>query len=617
MQCTNSPVEKTLAHKKRTLRSTTKSEIINATNKNKKSDIYTNVTDESIAKDTYSIEEEGENSDDTIKPNRQNKRNKTKEDNSKDVNMQETSHPISSEQDVPDVSVNETLQILHKETSNSSQPSQHTLNDSIHSPNNNTTSSPTNEGQSRDQGNSQDSMNKETQDQHNINTNKDTIMLDTNDEFTTYGGQHNYAVFTFLKSFKSYKNDPEGVINLIRTCFHANDSFIGVSSRPVIIGQIPLLILRFNNKTYADALHNTFNDKLKVTFYKFDEETVNLQIANYLENIDKKTIKLVDIEANFPTETIITVFKNAYGPIEKVQEIFKRPFIKTQSTFNNNASNQRQQRQRSNNSKPTKKQLLITFKNQSSVDNIFGNNIWYKTIDHINIRILPANQTSEEYIKRTECSYKITGIPLNATSQDLKPILTKIGASSCSFTTPPHRQSFKIAYAYIPKSKFINNYTKFNVFNTTIYVFPSTHNKSCTICGNPSHEYQTCDKKSDNNPAQSRPFKKSLINRNSNNKISLNSDITKKFKHLLTGNFTTFNNEQPLKHKLQPIMKPHIQPHIPSQLQRPMNTDNWDTPLMELQSEINTLKASLKDAHAKISTLSQENKDLKNQITKL
>ncbi|GBB92981.1 hypothetical protein RclHR1_20950005 [Rhizophagus clarus] len=38
---------------------------------------------------------------------------------------------------------------------------------------------------------------------------------------------------------------------------------------------------------------------------------------------------------------------------------------------------------------------------------------------------------------------------------------------------------------------------------------------------------------------------------------------------------------------------------------------------MELQSEINTLKASLKDAHAKISTLAQKNKDLKNQITKL
>ncbi|GBB92982.1 hypothetical protein RclHR1_20950006 [Rhizophagus clarus] len=75
--------------------------------------------------------------------------------------MQESTHPISSEQDVSDVSVNETLQILHRETSNSSQPSQHTLNDSIHSPNNNTTSSPANEGQSRDQGNFQNSMNKE------------------------------------------------------------------------------------------------------------------------------------------------------------------------------------------------------------------------------------------------------------------------------------------------------------------------------------------------------------------------------------------------------------------------------------------------------------------------
>ncbi|GBB92983.1 hypothetical protein RclHR1_20950007 [Rhizophagus clarus] len=86
MQRTNSPIEKTSAYKKRTLRSTTKSEIINATNKNKKSDNYTSVTDESIVKNTYSLEEEGENSDDTIKPNRQNKRNKTKKDKSMDVN---------------------------------------------------------------------------------------------------------------------------------------------------------------------------------------------------------------------------------------------------------------------------------------------------------------------------------------------------------------------------------------------------------------------------------------------------------------------------------------------------------------------------------------------------
>ncbi|GBB98881.1 hypothetical protein RclHR1_03350012 [Rhizophagus clarus] len=218
MQCINSLVEKTLPYKKQTLHSTIKSNIINATNKNNKNANYTSITDESIAKDTYSVEEEEENSDDTIKANHQSKRNKTKEDKSKDVNIQESSHPISSEQDIPDVSVNETLQ-------------------------------------------------------------------------------------------KSYENDLEGVINLIRTCFHANDSFIGVSSHPIVIGQIPLLILRFNNKTYADALHNTFNDILKVTFYHFDEETINQQISNYLEKINKRTIKLVDIEANLPTETIINISK--------------------------------------------------------------------------------------------------------------------------------------------------------------------------------------------------------------------------------------------------------------------------------------------------------------------
>ncbi|GES85222.1 hypothetical protein GLOIN_2v1836325 [Rhizophagus clarus] len=522
MQRTNSPVEKSVPYKKRTLRSTTKSDIINATNKTKKSDNYTSITDESIAKDTYSLDEEDENSDDTIKPNRQNKRNKTKDDQSKDVNMQESSHPISSEQDVPEVTVNETLQILHKETVDSSQPIQQTLNDSIHSPNNNTTSPPNDEGQSRDQGKIPNATNKETQDQQQTNPNKDTIMLDTNDDFTSYGGQANHTVFTFLNSFKAYDNNLEGVINLIRTYFHSNDSFIGVSSRPIVIGQIPLIILRFNNKSYADALHNTFNDTLKVTFYKFDEETVNKEITKYLEKIDRRTIKLVDIEANFPTDTVIEVFQKAYRPIEKVQEIFKKPFNRQppNATPNGNPNSARYHQQRNNNNKPTKKQILLTFKNQSSADNIFGNDIWYKTIDHINIRILPANQTSQEYIKRTECSYKITGIPLNATSQDLKPLLTKIGASSCSFTTPPRRQSFKTA-------------------NTP-----------------PRQQFQP-----------------------------------------------------PLISNTKPNNFPRNQPSI--------LMNNWDNPIDEIKSEITALKSSLKDAHSKINTLEQENKNLKNQLTKL
>ncbi|GET03646.1 hypothetical protein GLOIN_2v1481061 [Rhizophagus clarus] len=522
MQRTNSPVEKSVPYKKRTLRSTTKSEIINVTNKAKKSDNYISVTDASIAKDTYSVDEEGENSDDTIKPNRQNKRNKTKEDQSKDVNMQESTHRISSEQDVPEVTVNETLQILHKETANSSQPIPQTLNDSIHSPNNNTTSPPYDEGQSRDQGKISNATNKETQDQQQTNSNKDTIMLNT------------------LPLMEDKQT--------IQTYFHSNDSFIGVSSRPIVIGQIPLIILRFNNKSYADALHNTFNDTLKVTFYKFDKETVNKEITKYLEKIDRRTIKLVDIEVNFPTDTVIEVFQKAYRPIEKVQEIFKKPFTKQppNATPNGNPNSARYHQQRRNNNKPTKKQILLTFKNQSSADNIFGNDIWYKTIDHINICILPANQTR---------------------------------APSCSFTTPSRRQSFKTAFAYAPKAKFINTYTKFNVFNTTIYVFPSSHNKSCTICGNPSHEYQSCDQRADNN--------------------------------------TTPTRNTPSKQQFQPTLIPHMKPNNFAIKQPSILINNWDNPIDEIKLEITALKSSLKDAHSKINTLEQENKNLKNQLAKL
>ncbi|GES83178.1 hypothetical protein GLOIN_2v1788342 [Rhizophagus clarus] len=318
-------------------------------------------------------------------------------------------------------------------------------------------------------------------------------------------------------------------------------------------------------------------------------------------------------------DTVIEVFQKAYGPIEKVQEIFKKPFTRQPPnvTPNRNPNSARNHQQRRNNNKPTKKQILLTFKNQSSADNIFGNDIWYKTIDHINIRILSANQTSEEYIKRTECSYKITGIPLNATSQDLKPLLTKIGASSCSFTTSPRRQSFKTAYAYAPKAKFINTYTKFNVFNTTIYVFPSSHNKSCTICSNPSNEYQSCDQRADNNTTPTQSFKKSLINQNTNTKIFLNTDITKKFKYLLNGNFTTFHRNTPSKQQFQPTLIPHMKPNNFAIKQPSILMNNWDNPIDEIKSEITALKSSLKDAQSKINTLEQENKNLKNQLAKL
>ncbi|GES80745.1 hypothetical protein RCL_jg17592.t2 [Rhizophagus clarus] len=90
-----------------------------------------------------------------------------------------------------------------------------------------------------------------------------------------------------------------------------------------------------------------------------------------------------------------------------------------------------------------------------------------------------------------------------------------------------------------------------------------------------------------------------------------------KFKHLLTGNFTTYNNERPPKQTSQPIFTPQKQSFRLGPIQQPTDTGNWDTPIMELQSKINILKTSLKDIHAKITTLAQENKELKNQITKL
>ncbi|GES87827.1 hypothetical protein RCL_jg11277.t1 [Rhizophagus clarus] len=490
MQRTNSPVEKSVPYKKRTLRSTTKSEIINTTNKTKKSDNYTSITDESIAKDTYSLEEEGENSDDTIKPNRQNKCNKTKDDQSKDVNMQESTHPISSEQDVPEVTVNETLQILHKETADSRQPIPQTLNDSVHSPNNNTTSPPNDESQSRDQGKIPNATNKEIQDQQQTNPNKDTIMLDTNDDFTSYGGQANHTVFTFLNSFKTYDNNLEGIINVIRTYFHSNDSFIGVSSRPIVIGQIPLIILRFNNKSYADALHNTFNDTLKVTFYKFDEETANKEITKYLEKIDRRTIKLVDIEVNFPTDTVIEVFQKVYGPIEKVQEIIKKPFNKQppNATPNGNPN------------------ILC------------GQYIWKR---HMHPRARSQRLQEDKALKQRM---------LTLQKQNL---LIHIPNLTCS----------------IPR------YT-FSFHHTT-------------------------------NRAQS------------------------------VGNFTTFHRNTPSKQQFQPPSIPHIKPNNFAIKQPSILMNNWDNPIDEIKSEITALKSSLKDAHNKINTLEQENKNLKNQLTKL
>jgi hypothetical protein len=443
------------------------------------------------------------------------------------------------------------------------------------------------------------------------NAKEDTIMTIGNNEFLTHKGQPYYYLFALLNSFQNH-HDEEYVKYQIRTTFSFYETFAGILNIS-IIGNILIIIIKFSNEIDRNALNKVTNNKLKVTFYNYEQDNIDEVIGEELLKIENKSIKLIDIPLSLETQYIIEIVNKKLGQVHSYRET-----IKNKCPFNgtNNAYHYRNQNR---NQLPTFKQITIIFKNDKIINNICRENIWTLQVENFFLRILPSNTSSKIYTDRTSFGYKITGLPVNVTTQDLKPILKNIKAKTCTIQPKYPRATFKCAYVYVEENDFQEKIVKIFTLNTIIYIFSQVLNKHCSICGNPSHEFTKCNSIASNNDKEKQPAYRRLeynkINRANVNTICLNNDIQKKFKHLISNDqmsriinlerekyFQNYKNYQPKQEHLPPS-------HIHNE---PINYE-YDS----LSQEIEELKKTVQLQSKQIKEIKDENSHLKQQIKEI
>jgi hypothetical protein len=317
------------------------------------------------------------------------------------------------------------------------------------------------------------------------NAKEDTIMTIENNEFLSHKEQPYFYSFALLNNFQNY-HDKEYVKYQIRTSFSSYDTFAGILNITAI-GNIPIVIIKFSNEIDRNALHKVTNNELKVTFYNYEQDTIDEIIGYELLKLENKSIKLIDVPLSLETQYIIEIVNKKIGQVCSYRET-----IKSKRSFNGPINPQRYRNQ-NRNQQPTFKQITVIFKNDNIVNNIYRDKVWTLQVENFFLRIVPSNTSLKAYTERTSFGYKITGLPVNITTQDLKPILKSIKAKTCTIQPKHPRATFKCAYVYVEEQDFQEKIVKITTLNTIIYVFPQVLNKHCSICGNPSHKFTKCN----------------------------------------------------------------------------------------------------------------------------
>jgi hypothetical protein len=292
-----------------------------------------------------------------------------------------------------------------------------------------------------------------------------------NNEFLSHKGQPYFYSFILLNNFQNY-HDEEYVKYQIRTSFSSYETFARIFNISAI-GNIPIVIIKFSNEVDRNALHKVTNNELKVTFYNYENETVNEIIGKELLKLEHKSIKLIDVPMSLESQYIIEIINKKLGQVHSYRET-----VKQKRNFNE-LNRPNSYRNQNRNQQPSFKQITVIFKNDKIINNIYKDNIWTLQVENFFLRIIPSNTSSKIYTDRTSFRYKITGLPVNVTTQDLKPILKNIKAKTCTIQPKHPRVTFKCAYVYVEEKDFQEKIVKISTLNTVIYVFPQIINKHC------------------------------------------------------------------------------------------------------------------------------------------
>jgi hypothetical protein len=157
------------------------------------------------------------------------------------------------------------------------------------------------------------------------------------------------------------------------------------------------------------------------------------------------------------------------------------------------------------------------------------------SIESFIVRIIPGNTKQEEYLKRTTFYYKITGLPLNTTVQDMVPILQHLAGKTCTFNDQGRNSTSKLAYIYTEEKNFKPKKQKTTFHKSTIYILPQYNNYTCTHCGSPNHRITDCKEEDFIQNGLYKIFKKRFIPR-STPTIIMDKNLNDEYKHVIQMN---------------------------------------------------------------------------------
>ncbi|RIA82001.1 hypothetical protein C1645_744101 [Glomus cerebriforme] len=397
-----------------------------------------------------------------------------------------------------------------------------------------------------------------------------------------------YISFSPLNSFKhkSLTQLKSSIRHVLNKKF--NKDFAGILPIQNFKG-VKIVKILFNNKQIRDSINDINIAELNVKFHTYDQINLNRIVEPFLETKRLNTIRVVDIPQHIDNKNILEFIIDELGPINSFEEIIKsQPRDQNRTSTNYNHTR-----------KPNFKQLKVEFSSRKSIENIMSNDIWALPYEDFTLRILPNETQADEFKRRTTYCYKITGIPVTATIGNIEPLLTKLNARTCTFTNFHQKRLTKSAYIYVEPQNYINHNRKMKFDSSSIYVLhPKT--PTCTVCGSPSHQYNSCNR--------SEQLSKAVQHFHRQEFLSM-EDLNKKFNNII---------KRP--NKFQPSMEePSHKSHSNQRkYQLEYNTINNNNPqISELLQQIKTLNQIIKTQNNTINHLQQSIQTITNDQKEL
>ena len=291
-----------------------------------------------------------------------------------------------------------------------------------------------------------------------------------------------------LVTFQLFTVIPHAAIeerNIIRDSlkeyFASSNVFMGIKG-PYKFSNLEYFVMQFSDETKMNTYVNkscTINNA-KYHFHPFSTDKLQQEIFNELDNIGLCTIKLVDVP-RIMSEDVILKAMNTLGKVTSLIRLDR-----SLNSYNNNRTQSR------DSYRSPFVQYHIIFSSKKPVNKIFTNDgLWSLQIENAVVRILPWDTKLQLYKDRTTFGYKITGLPLNVQCWDILPLMKKIRARTCTIIRKPIGTS--IAYMYTEQANFNDKVRGYKMFNSNIYVIPSTANTNfCFACGSVDHLPKDC-----------------------------------------------------------------------------------------------------------------------------